>query len=141
MIDLDARYAAIFSALRDGPLTPTQIRMATRLSRHQIGRAVAHHVDTHEPGLTELVTYDPARRVYFLPRDVLEFAKAQIPRLKGAITRCDRTLTVLDMHDAISGAPDPFSRRTRSTIMAHREETLTILETLRRVVQQEEDDR
>ena len=137
MSDLAKRYRAIHEALRDGPLRPAELRAATNLSRHQIGRAVAANIDAGDIDVSKLVVYDPTRNVYLVPDSPGEFARAQIPGLKGSVTRCDRTLLMLDLHDKLAGGPNPYTLRTRKTIEAHREQALEMLAGMRQLAQEE----
>lgn len=125
-------YVRIRDALEDGSLKPDQLRQATGLTSGQISKALGWASEQERP-LGEIVAYDMRRRLYVRPVTVQELAQTQIPYLKGAVTRCDRTLSVIDFAEQRFGGLSPDMLRTKKTVEAHRESALEMLQQMQMV--------
>lgn len=130
------RFEAIKEALRDGPLSPDELRMVTGLSRHQIGSAVAKAIDEAKKDASrDVVVYNQANREWLIATTPAELAHAQIPYIKGQITRCSRILVMIDTVESLYGET-PATRRNRSTLEAHLDQAQTILAVYQKILEE-----
>ena len=127
---------AVRSALKDGPLSPAELRAATGLSRHQIGRAadlssVESSVDREIP----LICYSAQHHLWIETNNGFEIGRSLLPALKGQVTRCSRTIGMIEFGMRATGAQDdPDFLRSLKICEAHRQQALDQIEAIEAVL-------
>lgn len=127
----------IRDALKDGPLSPRELRAATGLSRHQIGRAGALADDqSHADTSTPVIVYSATHRLWIETNNGVEIARALRPQLKGQVTRCSRVIEHLKwiMQNIDDTDEDPDFVRSMKVAEAHRQQAEDYLEMIEKAI-------
>ena len=128
--------AAVREALRDGPLSPAELKAATGLSRHQIGRArlLADDQSHADPGVP-MIVYSAQHNLYVQTNNGIEIGRALLPQLRGQVTRCSRVINVIEwVQETLDIEADQEMIRSKKEAEAHRQLALDQIEAIEAVI-------